>query len=213
MDFVRSYFFPNATLTSWTFLDHFCHHFWVGLLLLCCCTHPKVMTKMAKKCSTGQSCIRKEVTSYKIGTLENLNFTQIDDWSTAWLSGRQAFLLFNWLQMYLKFFFVKPLIPWTSKRPLTAPPNNPSTASSRKPPSDPPWIDPQLTTQYEPDQPLNLLFIKKWLAQQTKIIFMTRSWRFEIAHWFLWIIGSLGVKNVKILDPDGNVRSLWWGIN
>ena len=69
MDFVRSYFFPNATLTSWTFLDHFCHHFWVSLLLLCCCTHPKVMTKMAKNCSTGQSCIRKEVTSYKIGTL------------------------------------------------------------------------------------------------------------------------------------------------
>jgi hypothetical protein len=28
-----------------------------------------VMTQMAKKCSTGQNCIRKEVTSYKIGTL------------------------------------------------------------------------------------------------------------------------------------------------
>ena len=69
MDFVRSYFFPNATLTSWTFLDHFCHHFWVGLVLLCCCTHPKVITKMAKKCSTDQSCIKKEVTSYKIHTL------------------------------------------------------------------------------------------------------------------------------------------------
>ena len=68
MDFVRSYYFPNATLTSWTLLDHFCH-FWLGLLLLCCCTYPKVMTKMAKKCSTGQSCIRKEVTCYKIGTL------------------------------------------------------------------------------------------------------------------------------------------------
>jgi hypothetical protein len=27
------------------------------------------MTKMAKKCSTDQSCIRKEVTSYKIHTL------------------------------------------------------------------------------------------------------------------------------------------------
>jgi hypothetical protein len=32
-------------------------------------THPKVMTKMVKKCSTCQSCIRKEVTSYKIHTL------------------------------------------------------------------------------------------------------------------------------------------------
>ena len=56
MDFVRSYFFS------------FCHHFWVGLLLLCCCTHPKVMTKW-KKWSTGHSCIRKEVTFYKIHTL------------------------------------------------------------------------------------------------------------------------------------------------
>jgi hypothetical protein len=37
--------------------------------LHCCCTHPKVMTKMAKKCSTDQSCIRKEVTSYKIHNL------------------------------------------------------------------------------------------------------------------------------------------------
>ena len=77
MVFVRSYFFPNATLTSWTFLDHFCHHFWVGFLLLCCCTHQKVMTKMAKKCSTGQSCIRKEVTSYKIGTLVTKSLTDI----------------------------------------------------------------------------------------------------------------------------------------
>jgi hypothetical protein len=32
-------------------------------------THPKVMKKMVKKFSTGQSCIRKEVTSYKIHTL------------------------------------------------------------------------------------------------------------------------------------------------
>ena len=53
----------------WTFLDRFCHHFWVGLLLLCCCTHPKVMTKMAKKCSTDQRFIRKRNTTYKIHTL------------------------------------------------------------------------------------------------------------------------------------------------
>ena len=64
------FFFPNATLTSWTFLDRFCHHFWVVLLLLCCCTHLKVMSKMANKCSTGQICIRKDITSYKIGTLQ-----------------------------------------------------------------------------------------------------------------------------------------------
>jgi hypothetical protein len=34
---------------------------------------------MAKKCSTGQSCIEKEVTSYKIRTLE-LFFTK--NWQT-----------------------------------------------------------------------------------------------------------------------------------
>ena len=36
--------------------------------LLCCCTHPKVMTRW-KKCATGQSCIHKKVTSYKNHTL------------------------------------------------------------------------------------------------------------------------------------------------
>jgi hypothetical protein len=48
----------------------FCHHFWVGLLLLCCCTHPKVMKKWKKKWAIGQSCIPKELTSYKIHTLD-----------------------------------------------------------------------------------------------------------------------------------------------
>ena len=38
--------------------NSFCHHFWVGLLLLCCCTHPKMMTKMAKKCSRNVQLIR-----------------------------------------------------------------------------------------------------------------------------------------------------------
>ena len=69
MDFISSISFPNEPLISWTFLDHFCHHCWVGLLLLCCCTHPKVMTKMAKKCSTDQRLIRKRNTTYKIHTL------------------------------------------------------------------------------------------------------------------------------------------------
>ena len=69
MDFISSISFPNEPLISWTFLDHFCHHFWVGLLLLCCCTHPKVMTKMFKKCSTDQRFIRKINTTYKIHTL------------------------------------------------------------------------------------------------------------------------------------------------
>ena len=41
-------------------VEHICHHFWVGLLL-----HPCTQ-KWWKKCSTVQSFIRKEVTSYKI---------------------------------------------------------------------------------------------------------------------------------------------------
>ena len=66
MDFVISYFFTNATLTS-------CPIFFILSSLLvtwsfCCCTHPKVMTNW-KKGATGWSCIRKEVTSYKIHTL------------------------------------------------------------------------------------------------------------------------------------------------
>ena len=69
MDFISSISFPNEPLISWTFLEHFCHHFWVGLLLLCCCTHPKVMTKIAKKCWTDQRFIRKRNTTYKIHTL------------------------------------------------------------------------------------------------------------------------------------------------
>ena len=46
---------------------HFFHSF-ITFGWVCCCTHPKVMTKW-KKWATGQSCIRKEVTSYKIQTL------------------------------------------------------------------------------------------------------------------------------------------------
>ena len=56
-------------MISWKCLEHFCHHFWVSLLLLCYCTHPKVMTKMFKKCSTHQRFIRKRNTTYKIHTL------------------------------------------------------------------------------------------------------------------------------------------------
>ena len=80
MDSISSIFFPNEPLISWTqrwtFLDHFCHHFWVGLVLLCCCTHPKVMAKMAKKCSTlcstDQRFILKRNTTYRIHTLAGL---------------------------------------------------------------------------------------------------------------------------------------------
>ena len=59
MDFISSISFPNED------------HFWVGATAKQHQTHPKpkVMTKKVKKCSTGQSCIPKEVTSYKIHTL------------------------------------------------------------------------------------------------------------------------------------------------
>ena len=77
MDSIRSISFPNEPLISWTFLDHFCYHVWVGFLLLCCCTHPKVMAKMSKKCSTDQRFIRKRNTSYKIETLEGMTKIEV----------------------------------------------------------------------------------------------------------------------------------------
>ena len=80
MDSISSISFPNEPLVSWTqrwtFLDHFCHHFWVGLVLLCCCSQPKVMIKMVKKCSklcsTDQRFIRKQNTTFRIHTLVRL---------------------------------------------------------------------------------------------------------------------------------------------
>ena len=49
-------------------LFSFFHHFWVGATAKQQQTYPKVMTEW-KKWATGQSCISKEVTSYKIHTL------------------------------------------------------------------------------------------------------------------------------------------------
>ena len=46
----------------------FCHHFWVGATAKQQQTHTKVVTEW-KKGAAGQSCICKEVTSYKIHTL------------------------------------------------------------------------------------------------------------------------------------------------
>ena len=106
-DFVRSYFFPNATLTSWTFLDHFCHHFWVGLLLLCCCTHPKVMTKMAKKCSTDQRFMRKRITTYRIHTLVRSTLPQ----------NYLLFYLFTWTNLKCCYFFSEDK--WNSAQSLS----------------------------------------------------------------------------------------------
>ena len=71
MDFISSISFSNEPLINWTFLEHFCHHFWVGAIAKQQQTHPKVMTKMLKKCSTNQRFTRKRNT-YEIGTLENI---------------------------------------------------------------------------------------------------------------------------------------------
>ena len=73
--FISCISFPNEPLISWTFLDHHCHHFWVGLLLLCCCTHPKVMTKWPRNVPTDGRFIRKRNTTYKIHTLGNVFLT------------------------------------------------------------------------------------------------------------------------------------------
>ena len=69
MHFGSSISFPNELLISWTFLGHFCHHFWVGATAKQHQTHPKVMTKMAKKCSTDRRFIRKTNATQKIHTL------------------------------------------------------------------------------------------------------------------------------------------------
>ena len=62
MDFISSISFPNEPLISWTFLSHFCHHFWVGAEKHHQ-THPKVMIKMIKKCTTDQRFIWKRNTT------------------------------------------------------------------------------------------------------------------------------------------------------
>ena len=58
-DHLTTFFIPSSILGG----------FAVALLLLCCCTHPKVMTKMAKKCLTDQRFIWKRNTTCKIHTL------------------------------------------------------------------------------------------------------------------------------------------------
>ena len=101
MDSISSISFPNEPLISstqrWTFLDHFCHHFWVGLVLLCCCTHPKVMTKMVKKCSTlcltDQRFIRKRNTTYRIHTFVRQQWTEK---SSKYILLTQYLLIYLW---------------------------------------------------------------------------------------------------------------------
>ena len=51
-------------------VEHFLTIFVITLGWVCCCTHPKAMTKMAKKCSTDQRFIPKRNTTYQIHTLD-----------------------------------------------------------------------------------------------------------------------------------------------
>ena len=79
MDFVRSYFFPNETLGSWTYLSSLLGGFAVA-----------PTQKWWKKCSTAQSFIGKEVTSYKICILVVIS---------PWNLERQRLL--KWLDKYV----------------------------------------------------------------------------------------------------------------
>jgi hypothetical protein len=67
VDFVRNYFFTNATLTSCP-LFFILSSNWGGFAAALLLHPPKSDDKMKKKWVTGQSCIRKEVTSYKLHT-------------------------------------------------------------------------------------------------------------------------------------------------
>ena len=62
------------------------------------------MTKMVKKCSTGQSCIPKEVTSYKIHTLA---YVFISDMPLKFLAKFQC------LKLYTTYFEI-----WKSENPI-----------------------------------------------------------------------------------------------
>ena len=53
-------------------VEHFLMKFVITFGWVCCCINPKLMTKMAKKCSTDQRFIRKRNTTYKIHTLVDL---------------------------------------------------------------------------------------------------------------------------------------------
>ena len=100
MDFVRSYFFTNATLTS-------CPLFFIlssllgGLLLLCCWIAPtQKWWQNEKKWATGQSCIHKKVTSYKIHTLGGKRIYRVNKLSYQ-TSSLEWLILLIW-SMYSK---------------------------------------------------------------------------------------------------------------
>ena len=67
-NFERSKLRKNATLSSWTLLQHIWLHFWAWLLNTIAIT-PIGEDKYVQKCSTRQSFIFPKFTSLKIGTL------------------------------------------------------------------------------------------------------------------------------------------------
>ena len=93
MNFVRSYFFTNETLGSWTLFSSRLDspviktletHFFT----LSECVSNVLITGESnfdeKKCSTAQSFIRKEVTSYKIHTLGHTFFFNRSKYFLDW---------------------------------------------------------------------------------------------------------------------------------
>ena len=100
MDFISSISYPNEPLISWTFLGHFCHHFWVGATAKQQQTHLKVMRKMVKKCSTDQRFIWKRNTTYEMGTLADLQESvalPIADRLVAGFINRVTFNVLHWM--------------------------------------------------------------------------------------------------------------------
>ena len=69
--FYKQYFFSECNSDQ---LPIFFTHFWVGATAKQQQTHPKVSEK---KWATGRRCIRKRSTTYKIGTLSSMSFTQL----------------------------------------------------------------------------------------------------------------------------------------
>ena len=68
MDFTNSISFPKESLISWTFLDHFCHHFLVGATA----NSPKIVVK------NGQEMFNwSEIHSEKKYYLWNWNFSTL----------------------------------------------------------------------------------------------------------------------------------------
>ena len=94
MDFVSSVTFLNEPLSSWTFLEHFCHHFWVGATAKQQQTHPKVMTKLFNWSEVHAP--------YEIGTLGNRCILCEVAFSTFLFSKNKIKIVrFHWIDPYV----------------------------------------------------------------------------------------------------------------